>query len=130
MAKMTTPMKSELPTPTAPIASGLRRPTISVSTIPRTIQPISATTTGSPNRNIGLNSPLRLFNDGMGSHSIGALKTHAGTLGWTRRERRRVTRSARTEPTGVHLDETAKLFERFGIVVDLEAEHDVVVQPH
>ncbi len=43
---MQTPMKSDVPTPTAPIASGLMRPTINASTIPIVIHPISARTTG------------------------------------------------------------------------------------
>jgi len=53
---MQTAMKSELPMPTAPIASGPIRPTISVSTIPIVIQPSSAMTTGTARVNIGLNS--------------------------------------------------------------------------
>ncbi len=56
IAKITTPMKSELPTPTAPIASGPKDPTISVSTIPIVIHPSSARTTGNASVNIGRNS--------------------------------------------------------------------------
>ena len=51
-----TPMKRELPTPTAPIASGPSPPTISVSTIPIVIHPSSARTTGRRQRSIGRNS--------------------------------------------------------------------------
>ncbi len=57
-------MNSELPTPTAPIASGLKRPTINVSTIPIVIQPSSAMTTGAASRNIGRNSGWRVGNVG------------------------------------------------------------------
>ncbi len=53
---MQTPMKRELPIPTAPIASGPIRPTISVSTRPIVIHPSSAMTTGTARMNMGRNS--------------------------------------------------------------------------
>ena len=53
---MDTPIKSELPMPTAPIASGLIRPTINVSTSPIVIQPSSARTSGIARLNMGRNS--------------------------------------------------------------------------
>ena len=49
-------MNSELPMPTAPIASGPIRPTISVSTSPIVIQPSSAITTGTARVSMGRNS--------------------------------------------------------------------------
>ena len=54
-----TAMNSELPRPTAPIASGPSGPTMSVSTMPMVIQPSSATTTGAASANIGRNSARR-----------------------------------------------------------------------
>ena len=57
-------MNTELPMPTAPMASGLSRPTINVSTIPIVIQPSSARTTGSAKVIIGLNSSRRSLKRG------------------------------------------------------------------
>ena len=53
---MQTAMKSELPMPTAPMASGPIGPTINVSTSPMVIHPSSARTTGTASENIGANS--------------------------------------------------------------------------
>ena len=59
IAKIATAMNSELPRPTAPMASGPRGPTMSVSTMPMVIQPSSAITTGAASANIGRNSSRR-----------------------------------------------------------------------
>ena len=58
-------MKTALPMPTAPIASGPSGPTISVSTSPIATQPISATTTGIARVAIGRSSCLMSWKDGI-----------------------------------------------------------------
>ena len=55
-------MYTVLPRPTAPSASGERRPTMMVSTIPMNIHPSSATTTGQARASIGRNSRCRPAN--------------------------------------------------------------------
>ena len=59
IAKMATAVDNELPRPTAPMASGPRGPTMSVSTMPMVIQPSSAITTGAASANIGPSSARR-----------------------------------------------------------------------
>src|SRR5688572_25246449 len=96
----------ELPMPTAPIASAPRRPTMRTSTMPIVTQPSSARTTGTASASIGLNSPRNRFNEkGKGKKLLTA------------------------EPARVHLHEPAQFLDRFGAVVHLETQHDVIVQP-
>ena len=59
MPKIANATNTELPRPTAPMACGDTRPTMSVSTMPITIQPSSATTTGQASESIGRNSSRR-----------------------------------------------------------------------
>ena len=54
--KMPTARKTMLPSPTAPMAAGPSGPTMSVSTSPMAVQPISARMTGTASVIMGLSS--------------------------------------------------------------------------
>ena len=78
IANTHTPMNTELPIPTAPMASAPRRPTISVSTIPIATHPSSAKTTGMARANMGANSVRSRVNGRVTGSLSGLRRRSAG----------------------------------------------------